>query len=142
MKYIFSKRQIRLKEDTEITVGNNNANNGSSNLSNMQSDLNKARSQNPGKTNFGADSENYNSNSNDNDGQLDLTVTGSNAKEMTDKVKSEISKTGVNPYRDAFNRGKLRIHGVKQKLNNSKAPKPVLEKIILTKKQFDKYLKR
>jgi len=133
MEYVFTKRQLDLlMEDntsTEITVGSDNK---SGNLNTLQSDLNNAMSKNPGKHNFGADSENYNNNTNDNDGQLDLTVTGQNAKQMVDKVKDEVNSSGNNPYKRAYMNGKLRIHGYKENTNENR---------IFTKKQFDRFLK-
>ncbi len=131
MRYVFTKRQLKLNEDSEVVVGNNGGTNKS--INNLQSDLQSAMTKYPGNTKFGADSENYNQNSNDNDGQMDLTVTGDNAKVITDKVKQEINKSGYNPYKNSYQQGKLRIHAVKTPNTN--------ESVKFTKKELNEFLR-
>lgn len=121
---------MKLNEDTEVTVGNNGGN--SKSLNNLQGDLASAMTKFPGSNQFGADSENYNQNNNDNDGQMDLTVTGNDAKTITDKVKQEVNKSGYNPYKNSYQQGKLRIHAVKTPNTN--------ESVRFTKKELNEFL--
>ena len=140
MEYVFTKRQLNLiseeNSNTEITVGSNSGQ--QKNITNLQSDLNAAISQNPGKSKFGADSENFNNNTTDTKNEIDVTVTGYNASDMTNNLKQQLKNPKV---KQSWENGDSEAHFIK--LNNGRyIPKDkLIENRRFTKKQFDRFLK-